>query len=464
MTISAIADKATIVAIASAQSQGAVGIIRLSGPDSLAALRRHCLSAGRQTTPDFAARPRHSFYCEFSDGGSRLIDDGLAAYYPAPASYTGEDCAELSLHGNPLLLAQMTGAILDAAGGAIRPARPGEFTRRAYLNGKMDLSRAEAVHRIVTARSEWELQASRKNFQGELSRISSRVRSALIHLKAETEAEIDFAEEDLSFESLAQRMERARLLIKEIELLLQRARETERLRAGVQAALAGAPNAGKSSLMNRILGWDRSIVSPIAGTTRDYVSEEIDFKGVRLRLVDTAGLRETGDHIESQGVRLARETMARSQLVLHIIDGSEPLESIEDFGIDGAVLRILNKSDLSGVKQRAADASKQWPGERWLSLSCVTGEGLEDLRAALEGEIFQLHSSEALLLEERHRFHLQRVIESLQRCLQHWSVGAPQEIVALDLDQALEDAGAITGRIDNEEILGRIFSIFCVGK
>lgn len=454
-----------MIAAATASGSAAIGVLRLSGPETLAILARHCRKISADVAPDFASAPRRAIFCRIVDASGAPIDEALVIYFAAPASYTGEDSAELSLHGNPLLLRKAIEAMLSASvaeGRSLRPAGPGEFTRRAYLNGRMDLTRAEAVHRVVTARSEIELEASRKNLYGELSRLTARFRSALIHLKAETEAEVDFSTEDLTFESREARQARVRGLIAQIDELLRRGRETERLRHGFQAALVGAPNAGKSSLMNRMLGWDRSIVSPIAGTTRDYVAETIQFEGAELRLVDTAGLRDATDVIEEQGVRLSRETMRRSQIILHVIDGAlppYPFPHLEDAPL---VVHVFNKIDVADVRPAYRDQVGSAPS---VAISCATGAGIDELRGMLRELLLgNTPQPDVLLLEDRHRFHFLHIKSSLERVLELWGQAAPDEITALEIDRALEHAGAITGRIDAEEILGRIFSIFCVGK
>ncbi|MEQ9363755.1 MAG: GTP-binding protein, partial [Leptospirales bacterium] len=348
----------------------------------------------------------------------------------------------------------------------VRPANPGEFTRRAYLNGQLELTRAEAVHRIVTARTHLELAASRKNLYGEVSRLVSRFRSAIIHLKAETEAEVDFSTEDLTFESLDARKVRVRELVRQLEAIIERGRETERLRAGFQVALVGVPNAGKSSLLNRMLGWDRSIVSPVAGTTRDYVSEEIELDGVQLRFVDTAGLRTTDDQIEEQGVRLSRRTMQQSQVVLHVIDGERAPYEFPELETGGAIVHVFNKLDLRDAYAEHEVYRQVAAEDLRVSVSCETGAGFEELRAQLRKLLFQnpTVAENPLLLEDRHRYHFTHIKEALAKVLELWELGAPDEITALEIDRALEHTGAVAGRIDNEEVLGRIFSVFCVGK
>ena len=468
--LNSVSNTSTILAISTAPGAGAVGLIRLSGPAVLALLKRHCRTPTAQI-PDFAGTPRHAHFCRICKDGrpEDALDEVLVTFFPGPASYTGEDIAEIGAHGNPILLREILNELLEGArrnGDDLRPAGPGEFTQRAYLNGRMELTRAEAVHRIVTARSQLELEASRKNLYGELSRMVSRFRSAIIHLKAETEAEVDFSTEDLTFESLEQRRKRVADLLTRIDALIERGRETERLRAGIQVALVGVPNAGKSSLMNRMLGWDRAIVSPVAGTTRDYLSEEIQFEGVALRFVDTAGLRETDDVIEEQGVRLSQQTMQQSQIVLHVIDGERPAYEFPELHTPGIVVHVFNKVDLRAAYASTPEYQARVGEERYVNVSCTNGEGLDELRRILRDLVFENAevARDPLLLEDRHRHHLEHVRQALQRVLELWDQGAPDEITALEIDRALEHTGAIAGRIDNEEILGRIFSVFCVGK
>lgn len=468
-------DSDTIVAVSTAPGTGAVGMVRISGPGVLEVLRRHCRTAHEnQKTPDFSSHRRKALFCRIyadddQSADSQPIDEGLVVFFAGPNSYTGEDTAELTVHGNPLILQEIIAAVLEQSAESecpVRPAGPGEFTRLAYLNGRLELTRAEAVHRIVTARSKLELAASRKNLYGELSRLVSRFRSAIIHLKAETEAEVDFSTEDLTFESLDARKSRVRDLVSQLERIIERGRETERLRAGFQVALVGVPNAGKSSLLNRMLGWDRSIVSPVAGTTRDYVSEEIQLDGVELRFVDTAGLRETEDLVEEQGVRLSRRTMQQSQLVLHIIDGEREPYAFPELETEGVVIHVFNKQDIRDAYLEFPKYRDKIGEDMRVSVSCTTGAGFEELRTLLRKIVFQNPeiAEDPLLLEDRHRYHFVHIKNSLKKVLELWDQGAPDEITALEIDRALEHTGSVAGRIDNEEVLGRIFSVFCVGK
>ena len=461
----------TIVAVATGTGNAAIGVVRISGSRTAALLELLCRIGSSESVPDFRSRPRQALLCSILDRDGDPIDTGLVTYFPAPASYTGEDVAELALHGNNLLLRRCVDALVSPHGPAgspplARPAEPGEFTRRAFLNGKLDLSQAEAVRRIIEAKSEYELRAGRRLLTGQLSRLVSRFRSALISLKAETEAEVDFSTEDLTFESRTERLERVRALVGEIEGILERAAGTTRAASGFQIALMGVPNAGKSSLLNQMLGWERAIVSDVPGTTRDYLAEEIQFEGVSVRFVDTAGLRDTNDSVEAEGVRRSHSEIQRSQIVLHVIDGARPAYQLPELppgkGDPLAVFFVINKSDALN-----ANAWRPSPDEknRTLSVSCLTGDGLPVLRDGIKSTIASsVGSTDPLLLEDRHRFHFEATRAALENVVRLMGEEAPAEIIALEIDTALHHTGAITGRITEEEILGRIFSTFCVGK
>lgn len=455
----------TIVAAATPPGHGALGVVRLSGPSVVSLLARYCRPLKVATIDAlsyYSAHPRRALRFEFVTDDGQILDDGLLTYFPGPASYTGEDCAELTLHGNPHLLRRVVLTFLESE--LVRPAEGGEFTRRAFLNGKLDLTQAEAVRRVIEARSEYEARAGRRLLGGALSKLVSRLRSELVGLKAEVEAEVDFSTEDLTFQTRAEREERARGLLERISEILERSNAAGRVAQGLQLSLAGVPNAGKSSLLNQILGWERAIVSEVPGTTRDAVSEELHIGGTVLRIVDTAGLRDTQDSVEREGVRRSKQEIERSQIVLWVIDGSrQTYPEIESMLGRAGVIAVLNKIDQLHPEAWSGEGLAQ--GQVMVRVSCKTGAGMTELRQAIAAAAgAAIPTGEALLLEDRHRFHLERVAAALQRLLDLWKGGAPQEIAALEVDQALEEIGQLVGRVTNEEVLGRIFSVFCVGK
>tara|TARA_Y100001937_G_scaffold122491_1_gene183342 strand:- start:32844 stop:34403 length:1560 start_codon:yes stop_codon:yes gene_type:complete len=437
--------------------------VRVFDPESSAEFDR-AIDAGSNAESHQAMDKKDGRGAESENSAPAILDDGLFLFFRGPASYTGEDTLEVTLHGNPVIARHFILAACDHL--KIRPADPGEFTRRAFQNGKLDLLKAEGVRRIIDARSVFELHASRRLYDGELTRMISRFRSALIHLKAETEAEVDFSTEDLTFESREETIERVLDLRRRIADILERSRSSSRISDGVQVALSGVPNAGKSSLLNQILGWERSIVSEIEGTTRDFVSEEIELTGIAVRFVDTAGLRESQDLVEQEGVRRSRQQMERSAIIFHVCDLNREPYPEPEFPAP-PVWHILNKADLVDPERLTAWEShvRMNSADRIYPVSCKTGEGLKELREALSVFIKEeTESVDPFFLEERHRYHFQRMDEALEKLLELWQQDAPAEICALELDQALHHCGELTGNISTEEVLGRIFSVFCVGK
>lgn len=480
----------TIVAISTPGGRGALGVIRVSGPFARTIVSKYIRASSflksdqpfslENWTRQVNDHPGIARYVVVIDSDGSVLDDGIAVFFKGPRSYTGEDTLELSLHGNPVLLRSITGLFAQEPG--VRPAEPGEFTRRAFLNGKMDLTQAEAVRRVIEGRSIYEVQAARKNLSGDLKERTERLRDDLIELKAETEAEVDFSTEDLTFSSRQERVQKINSIVSDLEKFEQQSRNTNQMISGFRIALAGIPNAGKSSLMNRILGWDRAIVSETPGTTRDYLTEEIQIDGVAVRFIDTAGLRESIDPVESEGVKRTKEELKNSDLILHIIDGSiAPYDLSFDSDIpSGRMLHIINKldqlhpfyqsmiQDSTGMKRADQPAvfRSSGDGSESIVLSCKENRGLELLHEEIHKRIFAQSGEEAspFLLEERQLYHVQRIKQSLLKVLELWEMEAPDEIAGIELDLALEHAGEISGRIDHEEILGKIFSTFCVGK
>lgn len=459
----------TIAAISTANTPGAIGIIRISGAKS-AEICSKVLFKHNNLLPlnEILSNPRKAIYCDFIDpqNYSRL-DQIVLIYYSSPNSYTGEDLAELCLHGNPLLMHKAL-SILFRLGA--RPAQGGEFTRRAVLNGKMDLTTAESISRVITARSRFELELAQKNVFGEIHRLSSKIRSNLINLKAECEAEIDFSTEDLTYESLEQRKERIYSLHSMIQKLLSNSDRASSIIDHSKIVLFGSPNTGKSSLLNAILGKERAIISDIPGTTRDYLVESMNIDGFPVQLIDTAGIRETNDEIEKMGIERSEKQLESADVRLFVLDTSIPIDP-EEF-----VLKNYSKLEHSIVVANKIDI--QYP--TWKSnleiltddkklvvieVSSKTGKGLEELIRMISQRLKSIENpGEYILLEERNRYHFEKIHQHLSEVIELMDANAPPEIYIKEIDFALVEVGFVNGKVDTEEVLGRIFSKFCVGK
>ncbi len=437
----------TIAAIATAAGAAGVGIVRLSGP-ACAAIARDLL--GREP------RPRHAHYARFRDGDGSLIDDGLLLYFPGPSSYTGEDVLELQAHGSPVLLARLLRRCL--ALGA-RPARAGEFTERAFLAGKLDLAQAEAVADLISAGSEAAARAARRSLDGEFSRRVHEVVESLTALRTWLEAALDFPEEEIDFLAAPELHARLRDVVAGLAALRGDAGRGKRLVDGLHVVICGAPNAGKSSLLNALAGEERAIVTDIAGTTRDLLREQVRIDGIELTLVDTAGLREAPDPVEAEGIRRARAELQRADLVLAVLDDAAP---VVPPGLPAGVpvLWLHNKADLSGAPVHAEARDDG----RHLWLSARTGAGLEALRAELRAAAGLGEGSEgAFSARARHLEALDRAAAALDVAAAQLGVGQG-ELAAEELRAAQQALGAITGEVDADMLLGRIFSSFCIGK
>ncbi len=455
----------TIAAISTASGAGAIGILRVSGPEALPIVFKHLsfLDKGLEIS---SIKPRYAYTCHFLDG-TRKLDQVVFLFFAGPNSFTGEDLCEIHTHGNPILLREALECLFHSGA---RPAKQGEFTKRAFLNGKLDLNEAEAIGRIIGARSRFELELAQKNAFGEISRLASNLRSQLISLKAECEAEIDFSTEDLTFESLEERKKRIQSVAEICSNLLKRSNDAETLLERSRVVLYGEPNTGKSSLMNLILGRDRSIISEIPGTTRDYISEDFLLSGIPIRLTDTAGVRETGDKIEKMGIERSEKEFSQADVRVFVIDVSKE-SNWETFveenrtKLEGAIV-AANKFDIRDSKWDAEIIKKRnFPGTSVCEISCKTRDGLDSLIREISSKLQTLESSEDyVLLEERNRFHFSTIVRNLQNCLSLIEDGAPAEIYIKEIDLALNEVGEVNGRVDTEEILGRIFSKFCVGK
>ncbi|MDR1076339.1 MAG: tRNA uridine-5-carboxymethylaminomethyl(34) synthesis GTPase MnmE [Xanthomonadaceae bacterium] len=441
----------TIAAISTPGGTGGVGIVRISGPAAQRIAEQLC---GRML------EPRHAGYMRFHDAQGTLMDDGIALFFPGPRSFTGEDVVELQGHGSPVLLQQLVSAC--CALGA-RPARPGEFSERAFLNGKLDLAQTEAIADLIAASDARAARAARRSLEGVFSKHVDDIAQNLLQLRVHVEAAIDFVDEPidtLGGEAIRNGLDEASEKLRRLQRDAERGRK---LRDGLHTVLVGPPNAGKSSLLNALAGYNRAIVTDIAGTTRDVLHEVVRLDGLELTLVDTAGLRDGGDSIEREGMRRARGELERADLVLAVVDASaldEGRAAVEADLPDGVpVLWIYNKADLLNAPP------PDWDGI--VHVSALTGLGMDRLHAHLrqqaesgspadssDGEFTaRARHVEALI---RARAHVENATEEL-RC-EHL------ELAAEELRLAHDALGEITGRISADEMLGHIFSTFCIGK
>jgi tRNA modification GTPase len=441
----------TIAAIATAPGASGVGVVRVSGP---AARTVATALLGR------AATPRHAHFAAFRGGDGELIDRGLLLFFPGPASYTGEDVLELQGHGSPVLLDALLRRV--CAIGA-RLARPGEFTERAFLNGKLDLAQAEAVADLIAARSEAGARAALRSMEGVFSHKVDELLAALITLRVHIEAAIDFPEEEIDF--LADPAIGAQMtdLRQRLAALLREAQRGVRLNDGLNVAIVGRPNAGKSSLLNALAGSERAIVTAIPGTTRDVLREVLNLDGVALELADTAGLRETSDIVEQEGVRRARAQLERCDVAVLVTDRLHAHDDLAHFtGVPEHAARIVvvNKIDLDATLATV----DQRNGVSWHWLSAKTGAGLDALRNTLKSMATAGAGEGAFSARRRHVVALQSVAEYLERADKALDEQRAGELAAEELHHAQHALGEITGTYSSDDLLGAIFGSFCIGK
>ena len=457
-------DKTPIIAISTAAGRGAVGIVRLSFPAESAQAIIAALFPGR------TLEPRHAHLLDVTDAEGRLLDRSITLLFPAPRSYTGETVLEIQAHGGPMVLKLiLRAALAKLAFCGLRIAEPGEFTKRAYLNGRIDLAQAEAVSGMIDAMSEASARAAARSLSGDFSRRVATIGSALDEARALTEAELDFPEEeldDLRSGEIVSRMERA---ADGIDALMRTARRGVVLSEGVTVALVGSPNVGKSSLLNAFAGEEVAIVTDIAGTTRDRIEHWTAFDGVPVRIVDTAGLRETDDVVERKGIERTLRAVADADVVLVLTDASGDVGDDEDALTqvravarpDVPLIRVANKADKADEAARAAFARRGF-----VVLSARTGEGLGELRSRVLDAVDMTGGAEELFLaRERHLKCLEEAGIHLRRALgiAHDGFGM-MELLAEELRLSGRALGKILGETDAEGLLDIIFSRFCIGK
>ena len=448
-----------IVAIATAPGRGAVGMVRVSGQDLSAVIAAVC---------NKVLQPRMATYLPFLDAAGDAIDKGLAIYFPAPHSYTGQDVLELQAHGGPVVLQLLMARCLQALPG-LRVAQPGEFTERAFLNDKIDLAQAEAIADLIDASTETAARSAARSMSGEFSKAVNALLAQLIHLRMLVEATLDFPEEDIGFLQKADAQGQLQRLQATLGAVMHNARQGSILREGIKVVIAGQPNAGKSSLLNALAGAELAIVTPIAGTTRDKVSQLIQIDGVPLHVVDTAGLREALDEVEKIGVARAWAEIqsADAVLFLHDLTQQHAIDYIADDARIQTVLalKLPSKTPVIDVWNKS-DAAPLAAAVAGVVISAKSGQGLQDLRAQLLKVVGWQSAPEGLFMaRERHVRALDKVDEQLTKAADQIRAANPAlDLLAEDLRQAQLHLSDITGQFTPDDLLGEIFSKFCIGK
>lgn len=450
-----------IVAIATPPGSGGLAVLRVSGRGALEVADR-VFRPGRPGAPMPSSAPTHTVHHGHVMAGGRAVDEVLLTVLRGPRTYTREDTVEVGCHGGVVVARMVLEAFLAAGA---RMAGPGEFTRRAFLNGRLDLAQAEAVADLIHARSERAVRAATAQLSGALSRRIEALREGLMTVLAHVEAHLDFPDEDIAPETGAALEARMEAAMTDAGRLVESARNGRLLREGARVAIVGAPNAGKSSLLNALLGVERAIVSDVPGTTRDTVEDLVTVAGYPVVLVDTAGMRESADAIEREGMRRSREAAMGADVVLEVADVTLPPPTVVpvERAAGTAWLRVANKCDLEPDPGYAAEAG-------WIRVSCRTAEGLDQLRAAMGASLGGgtaaggLGVGEEWAVSARHQDALRRSLEAMGLALGAMRQGVALDLVAADLRVAAQAVGEVVGKTGTEDLLDRIFSTFCIGK
>ena len=444
----------TIAAVATPSGQGGVGIIRVSGPHAPAIAEK---------ISGLCPAPRYAHYGAFSDKDKKAIDSGLTLYFKKPYSFTGEDVVEFHAHGGPVVLDILLKEILQ---NDVRPARAGEFSERAFLNDKIDLAQAEAIADLIAADSEQAARAAMRSMQGEFSAVIHQLVEELIRLRIHVESTLDFPEEEIDFladDAIAQQLTAVSQKLQEVKTSAQQGRL---LKEGMTVVIAGKPNAGKSSLLNQLAGQESAIVTEIAGTTRDILREHIQIDGLPLHIIDTAGLRDSDDIVELEGIKRARQVIENADRVLFVVDVNDKDETLlETLPESIGITTIYNKIDEHGVDKKIVEHSRESDNNVEIYLSAKTGDGLELLKEHLKNCMGYQQKSEGQFIARRR--HLD-AIDVAEQHLEIAEVNLKQlkagELLAEELRQAQEALSSITGEFSSDDLLGRIFSDFCIGK
>ena len=442
----------TIAAISTPTGEGAIALVRISGPNAIAIADK--IFRGKETASEFASHVQH--LGEIITYSGQAIDEVLMSIHRTPGSYTGEDLVEISCHGGTLVTAKVLEACLRAGA---RGARPGEFTERAFLNGKMDLTQAEAVIDLIRARTDLALRSATEQLEGRLGEKIRTIRDALVDLLAHIEASIDFPEEGIEPDEGGKLFNRLDSTRGKITALLATADQGRILREGVRIVIYGATNAGKSSLLNRLLGYERVIVSETHGTTRDTIEEMVNLRGVPVRLLDTAGFRTSTSEVEREGIARTERSLQQADIRLHIVDRNAPRPAhFEENAANGNEIVVLNKSDLP--------EHSDWKNFDALRISCATEEGLNRLEDEIIARISKqnLRPENPIAINLRHHDCLRRALDACDRARRGMNEALSPEYIAVDLNEALRAVDEVIGVTGIEQILDSVFGQFCIGK
>ncbi len=457
----------TIAAIATPLGEGGLAVLRISGPEAVL-IGDRCFQPVGRSASSLSNAPTHTVHFGHIVNKGKRVDEALVTVMLAPRTFTRENVIEIACHGGVLPAKMVLETLLQ---NGARLATPGEFTRRAFLNGRIDLAQAEAVADLIHSRTEVALRAASEQLAGKLSHHVNKLRDQLMQTLAHIEAHIDFPDEDIAPETRSQLIARLESVAAKVEGFLEHAAEGQILRRGIRVAIAGRPNAGKSSLLNQLLGRDRAIVSAIPGTTRDTIEETANIRGLPIIFIDTAGLREARDEIEVEGIRRSRESFQNSEFILQVLDCSEKMTNsdrlaLEEFCEKKRIL-VMNKTDLPDQFDFDIESMDAIPRAALVRVSCLTGDGLESLKDAIKelawsGEI-QADMLE-VMINARHQEALERSRAAIFRTLEVLASGNSLELAALDLRVAVNAVGEIVGQTTTEDLLNMIFSQFCIGK
>lgn len=452
--------------------QGAIAVIRLSGPESHSIASK--LFHSKDESKKLEEQPGNTIHFGTIEFKDEVVDEVLLSLFRAPQSYTGEDSIEISCHASPYIQKRIMEALLDVGA---EPARPGEFTQRAFLNGKMDLSQAEAVADLISAESEGAHRVALKQLRGGFSEELKALRAQLLHFISLMELELDFSEEDVEFANREQLTELLGAILVHIENLMKSFSLGNVLKNGVPVAIIGRPNVGKSTLLNALLNEERAIVSDIEGTTRDSIEDSINLDGIVFRFIDTAGIRETADTIENLGIRRTYQKVEEASMVLLLAEAGDDAELIQRSldalreqikGSGKELILVLNKSDRveSTRPETMKKQLKPAKHEHILAISAETGENMDQLKELLKS-LLQTGSAkhqDVLISNIRHYNALKAASESLTRAIEGFKTGLPTDLLAQDIREVIHHVGEITGEVSTDEVLGNIFRNFCIGK